>query len=375
MFTRSRIASIVSNMSQVTGQSSLINDAIGIALDRVYQWFDWPYYMVEDSIVTASPYTTGTIAIASGGTVATITTGVVSINFAYRKIRINNEKPYYRIIGIDTVLNTVTLDNPYQGSAVLTGSYTIYQDEYLLAPDVDKYKTVRQMQNGVPLLSLSPNAFDSILPTPQNQADPLYEVNTGTMYANYAVGTVLASGKKILGAGTLWATSPILGNIGRMTLIRIGSNVYTVESVDSDTQITTFEDVVTAGAGSSYELILNNIVLQLYFIPNAARILKYRYFRIPSPLANDYDVPDMPHEFHWLLIYGALSFIYLQKGDINKSQEIAEARFTQGLEMMKMKLGSFAPNRVNRRKSIDNIRKRRFEGVEPSNFDFRYSAF
>jgi hypothetical protein len=375
MLIRSKIASIVSNMSLVTGQTTLINDAINIALNRVYQWNDWPYYLTEGVFSTTAPYTTGTAAVASGGTLVTITTGVVSIAFAYRKIRFGGEKTYYRIIDIDIIGNTVTLDAPYSGSALLTSSYSIYQDEYLLAPDVDKYKTIRQMQNGVPLLSLSPNTFDGVLPTPQNQADPLYEVNVGTMLETYSIGSVSATAKTITGVATSWRTAPILNNVGRMSLIRIGNNVYTIQSVDSDTEITTYETVSTAGAGSSYEITLNNVVVQLYFIPNASRVLKYRYFRLPVPMANDYDIPDMPHEFHWLLIYGALSMIYLQKGDANKSQETSEARFLQGLEMMKLKLGTFAPNRVNRRKSIDNLRRRRFEGVENSSYDWRYSAF
>lgn len=375
VLTRSKISSIVTNISNVKDQPTLVNDSIAMALDRVYQWFDWPYYIAEDNILTVAPYTTGGITINNTSTTGTILVGVVSTDFIWRKIRIGNDKPYYRIISVNTVANTITLDAPYQSSSVVNSSYTIYKDEYRLASWVDKYKTVRQMQNGVPLLSLTPAQFDSLLPTPQNQADPLYEVMTGTILEEYAVGSVSGSGTTLTGAGTAWLTNKLAEGIGSHSLIRIGSNVYTIASVDSDTQITTFEGVGTVGAGTTYSITLNNIVLQLYFIPNASRVLKYRAFRIPNPLVNDYDIPDMPHDFAWLLIYGALSFIYLQKGDINKSQQEAESRFLQGLEMMKMKLGSFAPNRVYRRKSTDSLRKRRFEGVENSNYDWRYSAF
>lgn len=373
--TRLKLATTIENISNVQNQRTLVNDAIGIALNRVYQWHDWPYYIVESSIQTVADYSTGTVAINNGSKTATITTGTVSSNWVNRKIRIGSEKPYYKISAVDTGLNTVTLLNPYQGTSVAASTFEVYRDEYYLASDVDKYKTLRQMQNGVPLLSLTPTQFDKLLPAPQNFADPLYEVMTGTLLRKYTTGTVSASGNTITGVGTSWLTGDLVEGLGNMSLIRIGSNVYTIKSVDSDTQITTYESLTTAGAGSTYEITLNNIRIQLYFVPNASRMVYYRYFRMPTPLANDYDIPDMPHEFHWLLIYGALSFVYLQKGDINKAQQESESRFLNGLEMMKMKLGTFAPDRVYRRRSVDKLRRTRFEGVEASNYDWRYSAF
>ena len=375
MYTRSRIATIVENMSNVKSQRDLVNDSIAVALDRVYQWFDWPYYIVESNFATVANYTIGTIAINNGSTTGTITTGVVNTNWVNRKIRIGSEKTYYKISAVNTGANTITIAAPYTGTSVTASGYSVYKDEYLLAPNVDKYKTLRQMQNGVPLMSLTPAQFDSILPAPQNLADPIYEVMSGTVLRSYTTGTVSATNKTITGVATAWITGSGLEGVGAMSLIRIGNNVYTIASIDSDTQITTYETVVTVGVGATYEITLNNINIQLYFIPNADRQINYRYFRMPIPLANDYDVPDMPHEFHWILIYGALSLIYLQKGDINKAQQESEMRFINGLEMMKMKLGTFAPNRIYRRKSVDSMRRRRFEGVENSNYDWRYSAY
>jgi hypothetical protein len=158
-----------------------------------------------------------------------------------------------------------------------------------------------------------------------------------------------------------------------MSKIRIGNNVYTVKSVDSATQITTFETITTVSSGTTYEITLNNLVVQLYNIPNTAQLLYYRYFRIPSILANDYDIPDMPHNWHWLLMYGALSVVLMQKGDINKAQIEAETRFMNGLDMMKIKIGSFSPDRIYKRKSVDRMTGVLLDGLESSDFDRRYS--
>jgi len=140
----------------------------------------------------------------------------------------------------------------------------------------------------------------------------------------------------------------------------------------ADTSITTYEALATSAAGTSYEIKLDNIVVQLYQIPNTARLLYYRYYRKPFPLANDYDLPDMPDAFHHILIDGCLSQMWREKGDVT-NQADAENRFIRGLEDMKRKLGSFAPDRINTRKSCDAY-KQRTSGLEPATYDRRYSS-
>jgi hypothetical protein len=161
-----------------------------------------------------------------------------------------------------------------------------------------------------------------------------------------------------------------------MSDIIIGSGTtqyrYTVKSVDSDTQITTYEPISVSVTTTNHKIILNNLVVQYYNIPNIQENIGYRYYRQPEILANDYDVPDMPHMWHWILIYGALSFMYLQKGDIQKSQIESETRFMDGLNMMKVKLGSFSNSMIFRRKSVDRI-PRFADGLESSSYDIKYS--
>ena len=360
----------VENISNVRDQRILVNSAIQTALDRLFSYHDFPYYLQEGTIKTADDYSTGTVAITALDTTATITTGVVSAYWVGRKIRFSGDNPYYRIKSVDTGLNTITLQDPYQGSTLTTGTYQVYQDEYRLAPDVDKYKTLRQIQNAISLISLHPTKFDERVPAPSSLSDPAFEIMSGTKLDVYTTGTVSTSGNTITGVSTDWLN---VEGLGRMSNLRIGTNVYTVKSVDSGTQITTYEILVNA-SGATYEIILNNLCVQLYQIPDAQRLLYYRYFRIPALLANDYDIPDMPHEWHWVLQYGALSIVLMQKGDLAKAQQEAEVRFLDGLERMKLKLGSFTPDRSWKRKSIDRSSRGDFgDGLEESKFGARYS--
>lgn len=364
------IASSIEVTTNVQNQRVLVNRSIEMALNRVFEWFDWPYYIQEGTIQTVATYTTGTAQVTNGSKSVSGVGTTWTATMIGRKFRHANETAYYRITNVIST-TSLTLEYAYQGVTDSTGStYTIYKDEYRLAADVDKHKTFRQIQNGISLFGISPAEFDSRFPSPQAYSDPVYEILSGTKLDIYTTGTVSATANTITGTSTSWTS---VEGFGRMTKIRIGQYVYTVKSVDSDTQITVYETVTTVSGSNAYEITLNNLVVQFYQIPDNQRLIYYRYFRIPSMLANDYDLPDMPHNWHWLLIYGGMSLIYLQKGDISKSQQESESRFIDGLEKMKQKIGSFSADRIYKMRSQDRV-QRRFDGLESSGYDRRWSS-
>lgn len=369
--TRLDIATQVTNISNVQSQTALVNFSIQVALNRVHQSFDWPYYMQSYVLNTVATYTTGTAQVTNGSSIVTGVGTTFTSSMVGRKFRHSNESSYYYILSYQSVTQ-ITLKSPYQGATDSTGSsYTIYKDEYRLAPDVDKYKKSIQIQNGVAIQDIPITTFDNIFPTPQSYADPNLAMMIGTKLDTYSTGTVSATiaTKVITGVGTSWTT---VEGLGRLSDILVGTNRYTVKSVDSDTQITVYENIVSTVSTNTYTITLNNLVLQYYPVPNIQENIYYRAFRVPDVLANDYDIPDMPHSFHWLLVYGALSFVYLQKGDVSKSQIESETRFIDGLNMMMKKIGSFSVDTIYKRKSQNRTRTR-MDGLEASNFDIKYS--
>lgn len=370
--TRLDIATAVETISGVKDQRTLINLSIQIALNRVHQWFDWPYYMQQGVVNTAAVYTTGTAKVTQSSKNVTGVGTNFNSNMTGRKFRHADENAYYVIASVSSG-TILTLATPYQGDTDSVGSsYTIYKDEFRLAADVDKYKNSVQIQNGIAMVDVPISTFDSLYPTPQSYADPNIVMHIGTKLDTYSGATVYATANTntINGNATSWAS---VEGIGRMSDIIIGTNRYTIKSVNSDTSITTYETILgTIPVGTTYTVIMNNLVLQYYNIPNIQENVNYRYYRIPDVLATDYDVPDMPHQWHWVLIYGSLSFAFLQKGDINKSQIESEARFQDGLAMMKVKLGLFSNNLKFKRKSLDRT-PRFLDGLEASNYDIKYS--
>ncbi len=360
----------VENISNVKNQRPLVIRSIQHALERVFEFHDFPYYIQDKGVIeTVATYETGTVSITNASPNITFSGSTLTSAMAGRKIRFGGETAYYRILSVNTGAGTAVLENNFCGTTNTVATFKIFKDEFRLNADVDKYKLLRQSNNGVILFDTHPTNFDSSFPMPNSYADPHKSIMIGTKLDIYSTGTVAASGTTITGTDTLWTS---VEGLGRMSKIRIGNYVYTIKSVDSATSITTYETTTTTSAGASYEITLNNIVVQLHSIPDSAKLLYYRYFRIPAPTVNVYDVPDMPHAWHWLLMYGALSIVLMQKGDISKAQNEAEVRFIDGLNMMKLKIGSFSPDRIYKRKSQDRMGSAR-NGIEESSFDRRYS--
>lgn len=362
------IATFIEGMSLVNQERDLINDIIRMALDRVYNFHEWPYYVQEGTLRTVAVYNDGEVDVTNGSTTVTGTTTAFTDDMVGRKFRVSGEKAYYKIA--EVVSGTeLTLAEEYRGDTDTGLDYEIFKDEYRLAADVGKYKIIRQLENGMALVSIYPDSFDTIIPTPESYGEPTYEIFRGTKLDIYNDGTVTATGKTITGSGTEWTG---VEGLGRCSKVRIGNNVYTVKSVDSDTQLTVYENVIAVAGATAHEVILDNLILQLYNIPDSDRLLYYSYFRKPVPLANDYDVPDMPSQWIYLLKWAGLSEALALKGDIQRSENVYEGKFVRGLQQMKLSIGSFAPNRRYQRKSADSL-GRTNRGVEKPTFDIRYS--
>lgn len=369
MMTRLDMANNIESISNVTNQRAFINRKLQTALDRVYNYFDFPFYLTEGTITTVATYSTGLVTCSEGS--FTVTGNGTSWTSAMvgRKMRISNNNVYYRIKSV-TNTTTLVLESAYTDSSVTDSSYLIFKDEYRLASDCDKSKTFRQPQNNTVMMSTNPTRLDTAFPTPKSYSEPNIVTIVGSKLDTYTTGTISGTNAShtITGSGTTWTS---VEGLGRMSVIKVNNLAYTIKSVDSDTQITTYEALSAAISTSTYEILINNIVVQVYSVPSASRILFYRYFRMPSPMVNDNDVPDMPREWTYILEWSALADILSLKGDINKAFAEYEQKFREALSQMVLKIGSFSPDMIWRKESCDKFGTSAMDATFPGNFDRR----
>ena len=325
----------VETTSQVTGEQAFIKRAVQRALDRVSGFHHWPFYLEDSFFSTVDDVTAGTVAVTNGSATVTGTSTAFTSAMIGRKFRVGSQNAYYTIAAVASG-TSLMLDQNFQGADDTSCTYVIYQDEYRLVADVDAQYFLREIENGFALIDLDPGTFDLRFPTPVSFGNPDFSVPIGRRQDIYETGTVAvtAGSRTITGSGTpAWDGVQGLSRGNRIRITDTGE-VLTINTVDSATQLTAYENAVTTDASSAYQIFLDNLVVQLYNIPDAARNIYYRNYRKPTPLVNDYDEPDLPSNMQWLLIQGALEEAWAHKGD-DARRRSAVASFQGGLQQFK----------------------------------------
>ena len=339
---RTDLATDLANITNISSQSTLINNALNRAMDKMSGFTKWPFYLDTGYFTTFDDISAGDADVTNASRSVTSDHASTSwpTSVLYRKFRLGSAQAFYRIASRVSA-TSITLEAPYQGDTDTDEAYSIFQDEYLLNADCDMNHLARQIQTGRSLTELDALDFDDLYPAPSATGDPYYLIPIGRSRQGdvYSTGTVTASAgaTAITGSSTAWTGAGAQG-VSRGSRIRVGNDVYTIKSVDSDTQVTIYGTIGTAiSAGTAYEIFLDNIVVQIYPLPDSARNIYYRYWRKPTPMANNWDEPDMPSNWQWLLIPGALMELWAHKGD-DARVRTAEAEFYNGLARMKTEL-------------------------------------
>jgi len=352
----STILTRVKEISNVTSRDDLIKDGIQMGLDRATM-ADLSYLMTEGIITTVAPYETGTVDVTNGSATVTGNSTVWTAAMVGRKIRIAGENAYYRIKTFSSA-TSIILDTIYQGTTKTLAlgtnpTYSIYKDEYKLPADLDVYKVMRQIENNIALVGVESSAFDVYEPAPQSQGNPNFEILVGTKLDTSTTGTLSGSVNSavLTGAGTSWLSVEGLGKGSRIT---IGSVVYTVKSVDSDTQITLYEtQSVTSAALTTYIIHLDNYIIQFFQIPDSAQNIYFRYQRIPELLYNDQDIPDLPEKYHYVLVTAGLIWAWMTKDKEEATKQ--ETIFAAQVAQMWARLSNVSKSITFPRRSQDDI--------------------
>jgi hypothetical protein len=364
----STILSRVKSISLVTNQDALIKDGIQMGLDRLTDK-DLPYLMTDGVITTVAPYETGTVTVTNNSKTVTGSGTTFTSAMVGRKIRIAGENAYYRISSYSSA-TSITLENVYQGDTASAQTYSIYKDEYRLPADLDVYKVLRQIEDSQSIIDLERTAFDLYEPSPNAQGSPRFSVLAGTRLDTYATGTIsgTVSGSTITGSSTAWTG---VEGLGRGTRITVSTVVYTVKSVDSDTQITIYELISSTFSASTYSVSLDNYIIQLFNIPDRIENIYFKYQRLPFPLINDQDLPDLPEKYHSILITAGLVWAWATK---DKKESLVQMQvFEAQRQEMWSRVGNPSSNRVYQRMSQDDINVNNLTASLPSKYGFPIS--
>jgi len=337
----SKILLRVKDISKVSNKDDLLKESIQTGFNIATSQ-DLPYLMSESTIELIAPVTAGTIAITNGtkavaGTSTSFTSAMVG-----RKIRIAGDNTYYKIATF-TNSTTITLEENFQESTVTAATYSIFKDEYRLPADLDNYKVFRQVKNQQSIVDVEPTAFDIFEPSPTSQGSPDFSILMGSKLDTDSTGTVAGTtgNSTITGTNTTWTT---LEGLGTGSKITVGIVVFTVKSVDGDTSITTYENIPVDFTGSTYTILLDNLLIQFFQIPDTAELIRFRYQRIAYILVDDQDIPDLPDQYHYILVTAGLIWAWATKDkEESRAQQVI---FDKQVRSMWKKIGHQSKNRL-----------------------------
>lgn len=333
-----------------SNKRKVIKNGVQRGLDMIANSFNWPWLMEETFITTVAPHETGNVDVTNGSKVVSggSTSPVFTTAMVGRKFRIADEEAFYTIAGVASD-SEILLEQPYQGDTDTDQSYKIFKDEYRLPANLDKLKVMRQIENAVSMVGIQASAFDLIEPTPNAEASPNFYLVIGSKKDTYSTGTVSATaGASIItGVSTAWTGVDGLSKQNRIT---IGSNVYTIKKVNSATQVTIYENIISTVSGTTYSINMDNLIVQFFDIPDAVENIYFRFQRIPEVLFGDTDIPDIPMQWIQTLITAGLSIIWQTK-DKDEAQR-QRGNYLFELNEMKKSISNIAQHTVYPRRTM-----------------------
>jgi len=141
------------------------------------------YLLKRGQIVCVAPYTTGTVAVSNGGTTVTGTDTVWATGMTGRKIRIAGRDEYYTLTYVSPT--SLTIDSAYVGDTETAATYSIFQDEFSLASDVEKIITITNPNRRKRIDYIDPLKFEELYLNSLVEGSPYIHTPAGRDSSNY----------------------------------------------------------------------------------------------------------------------------------------------------------------------------------------------
>lgn len=331
-----RVADDSGSNSSVTGVSSRLTRFINRACRTQWMGYTWPFRWKNYRIVTTTQITdttssqtctatngsrtvnfTGSIGVSSN-----VYTGHVGWFIYFNQDSILN---FYKIQAVNST-SQIVLDQPYQGTSGSSKTFTLSQLDYLMPSEIDNIDNAIFTYAGVPIDKLNPMSIERFIPVPLDKGYPVgYGIySSSTKQNTYTTGTLAGTINTfvITGSGTSWLTNVFPGDS-----ITIGSYTYTVNTVDSDTQITLYQQQqITSLAGTTYTAYNQfQRIVRIIYTSDQNYTIDLRYLRNYWPLVNNSDQNELMYFYEDAVVKSAAAMELKQKGDPRAPTFIQEA--------------------------------------------------
>jgi hypothetical protein len=311
--------------------TTFVKNSINNTMNDMVSRADFRFMRREVDFITIDDYAVGTIAVTNGSATVTGTGTVWTAEFVGRKFRRNGDEIVYQIASRSSD-TSITLDRTYQGVTGSSLNYTIYQDRYKLPLHFDKIISVVERNRGRFLTELTTPNFADFQPDPETFDQPYSFYIFGREKLTYTTGTVTVTNdsRTVTGSGTVW---DIDDHTRRVFNVNGTNESYTVETVDSSTQVTldrVYERATAAAQNYTMVGLYQNI--NLFPIPDDVYEIELRGQITPDMLSRNTDIPDIPRKYHNVIVDGSTAEILSRFEKPNAV--FYESRYERGISVM-----------------------------------------
>ena len=284
--------------------------AINNNLFEIRNKFNWWFARERFYFDTVAKYATGTITATNGS--ATITGSGTTFTAAMvgRKLIVGGDSTAY-VIKTFTSATSITLESVYQGTTVSGSTFAILKHIYRLNDRAMRILWMMQNADKIKMRHVDARYFDEAKgPWNTSYGKPSHYIPRGQTTANYyAANTVLVTNGSATVTGSSTAfTSDMAGMVFKV----VGDDIeYIISAVGSATSITLDTNYDgTTNASASYAIgPWGTEQVELWPAPETAMQIEYWAQLRAVKMVADNDVPDLPEQWHAVILHGALAEI------------------------------------------------------------------
>lgn len=293
-----RIADDSNVNTGVASVKSRIIREINRVSSEIWDGFRWTFRWRNYRIVTDVDVTAGTITATNGSrTIVGAGTSFLSTNATWHITFPQDPIQNWYKVRAFTSSTQLELDVPYTGVTGSGKTYILRHFDYVLPTEPWDMAAVTVTNDNRTIPIFEPTSIDILSPIPFYKGFPqaVAIFSSDIKPTVYSTGTVTGSQNSqiLTGSGTSW-----LANIYPGDLVAIGANSYNVLSVDSDTQITLYNNQIIASAGATYTITRQfGRIIRIMWPSTDQYTIDIRALRKYAPLVNDNDTNELLYRF------------------------------------------------------------------------------
>ena len=289
-----RVCDDANTNSSISTVSARVTREINRVCEEVWNGFRWSFRWRNYRIVTDTDVTSGTVTLTNGSRVVSGSgTAFLSSHVTWHISFLQDSVPNWYKVRLFTSSTQIELDVPYQGTGGSNKTYVLRHFDYVLPTEPWDFGSVTVTHDKVIIPILEPFSLDVLSPVPYYKGYPM----AVSIYGSDSVPTVYSTGtvsgtintQILTGSGTSW-----LSNIYPGDTVTIGTNSYSVRSVDTDTQITLYQSQQVASSASTYTITRQfGRIMRIMWPSTDNYTLDLRALRMYQPLVNNNDTNEL----------------------------------------------------------------------------------